>query len=144
MWVQIKFWYCNPFKLYCVSNLLQTISFLFLKDIWLFKWTLQLIYFKLYFEQALWKTLRNPVDNIAHVAFRVLGKFGGGNRKMLREPQRVSIQQTNNYVFFPFTPGISIIVYFDLSFTHIYRIMVVVKVDTDIITSIEAHPIDQL
>ncbi|CAG2186713.1 TRRAP [Mytilus edulis] len=38
--------------------------------------------------QALWKTLRNPVDNIAHVAFRVLGKFGGGNRKMLREPQR--------------------------------------------------------
>ncbi|XP_053373271.1 transformation/transcription domain-associated protein-like isoform X1 [Mercenaria mercenaria] len=37
--------------------------------------------------QALWRTLRNPVDNIAHVAFRVLGKFGGGNRKMLREPQ---------------------------------------------------------
>ena len=40
--------------------------------------------------QALWRTLRNPVDNIAHVAFRVLGKFGGGNRKMLREPQMVS------------------------------------------------------
>ncbi|KAL5007444.1 hypothetical protein ScPMuIL_016250 [Solemya velum] len=39
--------------------------------------------------QALWKTLRNPVDNIAHVAFRVLGKFGGGNRKMLREPQKL-------------------------------------------------------
>ena len=42
--------------------------------------------------QALWRTLRNPVDNIAHVAFRVLGKFGGGNRKMLREPQMVSTQ----------------------------------------------------
>ena len=42
------------------------------------------------FSQALWKTLRSPVDNIAHVAFRVLGKFGGGNRKMLREPQKVS------------------------------------------------------
>ncbi|KAL3832377.1 hypothetical protein ACJMK2_024027 [Sinanodonta woodiana] len=40
--------------------------------------------------QALWKTLRNPVDNIAHVAFRVLGKFGGGNRKMLREPQTLN------------------------------------------------------
>ncbi|XP_048245320.1 transformation/transcription domain-associated protein-like isoform X4 [Haliotis rufescens] len=39
--------------------------------------------------QALWRTLRNPQDNIAHVAFRVLGKFGGGNRKMLREPQRL-------------------------------------------------------
>ena len=37
--------------------------------------------------QALWKTLRNPSDQIAHVAFRVLGKFGGGNRKMMIEPQ---------------------------------------------------------
>lgn len=37
--------------------------------------------------QALWKTLRNPSDQIAQVAFRVLGKFGGGNRKMLTEPQ---------------------------------------------------------
>ncbi|CAB4061236.1 TRRAP [Lepeophtheirus salmonis] len=27
--------------------------------------------------QALWRTLRNPSDQIAHVAFRVLGKFGG-------------------------------------------------------------------
>lgn len=33
--------------------------------------------------QALWRTLRNPNDQIAHVAFRVLGKFGGGNRKMM-------------------------------------------------------------
>ncbi|KAK6165821.1 hypothetical protein SNE40_022660 [Patella caerulea] len=39
--------------------------------------------------QALWRTLRNPTDSIAHVAFRVLGKFGGGNRKMLREPQKL-------------------------------------------------------
>lgn len=39
--------------------------------------------------QALWKTLRNPNDNIANVAFRVLGKFGGGNRKMLNEPQKL-------------------------------------------------------
>ena len=31
--------------------------------------------------------MRNSNDSIAHVAFRVLGKFGGGNRKMLREPQ---------------------------------------------------------
>ncbi|XP_076468689.1 transformation/transcription domain-associated protein-like isoform X2 [Babylonia areolata] len=40
--------------------------------------------------QALWRTLRNPNDQIAQVAFRVLGKFGGGNRKMLREPQRLN------------------------------------------------------
>lgn len=39
--------------------------------------------------QALWRCLRNPPDGIAHVAFRVLGKFGGSNRKMLREPQKV-------------------------------------------------------
>ncbi|XP_077870553.1 transformation/transcription domain-associated protein [Saccoglossus kowalevskii] len=40
--------------------------------------------------QALWRTLRNPNDNIAHVAFRVLGKFGGSNRKMLKEPQKLT------------------------------------------------------
>ncbi|XP_064456550.1 transformation/transcription domain-associated protein-like isoform X2 [Ornithodoros turicata] len=49
--------------------------------------------------QALWRTLRNPADHVAQVAggpssqaqvaFRVLGKFGGGNRKMLREPQKL-------------------------------------------------------
>ncbi|XP_062859239.1 transformation/transcription domain-associated protein [Trichomycterus rosablanca] len=39
--------------------------------------------------QALWKTLRNPADNISHVAYRVLGKFGGSNRKMLKESQRL-------------------------------------------------------
>ena len=53
--------------------------------------------------QALWRTLRNPVDNIAHVAFRVLGKFGGGNRKMLREPQMVkNFQRTVVNIFLPF------------------------------------------
>lgn len=36
--------------------------------------------------QALWRTLRNQ-DSAALVAFRVLGKFGGGNRKMMIEPQ---------------------------------------------------------
>lgn len=41
--------------------------------------------------QALWRTLRNPVDSVAQVAFRVLGKFGGGNRKMMVEPQRASV-----------------------------------------------------
>ncbi|KAG1661730.1 Transformation/transcription domain-associated protein [Nymphon striatum] len=39
--------------------------------------------------QALWQTLRNPSDNISRVAMRVLGKFGGGNRKMLGEPQKL-------------------------------------------------------
>ncbi|OQR70315.1 Transformation/transcription domain-associated protein-like [Tropilaelaps mercedesae] len=43
--------------------------------------------------QALWKTLRNPQDNIAQIAFRVLGKFGGGNRKMLVEPQTLKFNE---------------------------------------------------
>ena len=41
--------------------------------------------------QALWHCLRNPPDNVAHVAFRVLGKFGGSNRKMLKEAQKVCL-----------------------------------------------------
>ncbi|XP_031549522.1 transformation/transcription domain-associated protein-like isoform X2 [Actinia tenebrosa] len=45
--------------------------------------------------QALWKTLRNPNDNIAHVAFRVLGKFGGGNRRMLKEPQKLTFNEAD-------------------------------------------------
>ncbi|XP_063882780.1 transformation/transcription domain-associated protein-like isoform X6 [Scylla paramamosain] len=43
--------------------------------------------------QALWKTLRNPNDTIAQVAFRVLGKFGGGNRKMMIEPQKLEYNE---------------------------------------------------
>ncbi|XP_070855285.1 transcription-associated protein 1 isoform X6 [Drosophila suzukii] len=54
--------------------------------------------------QALWKTLRNQ-DNAALVAFRVLGKFGGGNRKMMVEPQTLSYYRTEN-------PTISIVTYF--------------------------------
>lgn len=38
--------------------------------------------------QALWRSLRSPNDQVAMVAFRVLGKFGGGNRKMI-EPQKL-------------------------------------------------------
>ncbi|KAG8225079.1 hypothetical protein J437_LFUL000058 [Ladona fulva] len=43
--------------------------------------------------QALWRTLRNPTDQVAHVAFRVLGKFGGGNRKMMIEPQKLEYNE---------------------------------------------------
>ena len=43
--------------------------------------------------QALWKTLRNPNDSTAQVAFRVLGKFGGGNRKMMIEPQKLKYEE---------------------------------------------------
>ena len=39
--------------------------------------------------QALWRCLHNTPDSTANVAFRVLGKFGGSNRKMLPEAQRV-------------------------------------------------------
>ncbi|KAK7066693.1 hypothetical protein SK128_022508, partial [Halocaridina rubra] len=46
--------------------------------------------------QALWKTLRNPNDSTAQVAFRVLGKFGGGNRKMMIEPQKLEYNEQEN------------------------------------------------
>ncbi|KAI4498009.1 hypothetical protein M0802_006833 [Mischocyttarus mexicanus] len=47
--------------------------------------------------QALWRTLHNSTDQ-AHVAFRVLGKFGGGNRKMMIEPQKLEYndRETNS------------------------------------------------
>ncbi|KAH8404548.1 hypothetical protein KR009_006495 [Drosophila setifemur] len=54
--------------------------------------------------QALWKTLRNQ-DNAALVAFRVLGKFGGGNRKMMVEPQTLHYDENEKAT-------ISIITYF--------------------------------
>jgi len=41
--------------------------------------------------QALWRCLHNTPDSTANVAFRVLGKFGGSNRKMLPEAQKVII-----------------------------------------------------
>eukprot|EP00118_Oscarella_pearsei_P018052 m.182608 g.182608 ORF g.182608 m.182608 type:complete len:3843 (+) comp39295_c0_seq28:119-11647(+) len=68
--------------------------------------------------QALWRQLRSPYDTIAQVAFRVLGKFGGGNRKMLCEPQELKyveddgpspnmalyFQESPNCVIFPISP----------------------------------------
>jgi len=40
--------------------------------------------------QGLWKTVRHPADAIAQNCLRVLGKFGGNNRRMLIEPQKLS------------------------------------------------------
>jgi len=40
--------------------------------------------------QALWRCLHNTPDSTANVSFRVLGKFGGSNRKMLPEAQMVN------------------------------------------------------
>ena len=47
--------------------------------------------------QALWRCLHNTPDSTANVAFRVLGKFGGSNRKMLPEAQKVIV--VNNTAF---------------------------------------------
>lgn len=55
--------------------------------------------------QALWRTVHNPSDQVAHVAFRVLGKFGGGNRKMMIEPQKLEYNDKE-------MPGPAIIAYF--------------------------------
>ncbi|KAL0894581.1 hypothetical protein ABMA27_013148 [Loxostege sticticalis] len=43
--------------------------------------------------QALWRTLQN--NEVARIAFRVLGKFGGGNRKMMIEPQSLEYRETD-------------------------------------------------
>lgn len=40
--------------------------------------------------QGLWKTVRHPSDAIAQNCLRVLGKFGGNNRRMMIEPQRLN------------------------------------------------------
>ena len=62
--------------------------------------------------QALWQTLHNPDDAMAAVAYRVLGKFGGSNRKMLSTPQPVSFNVCSNvmhlvliFFLFPFSPS---------------------------------------
>jgi transformation/transcription domain-associated protein len=47
--------------------------------------------------QSLWKTLRNPSEPICKSSFRVLGKFGGGNRKMLVEPQKVEFVEKDPF-----------------------------------------------
>lgn len=44
--------------------------------------------------QALWRTLQN--NDVARIAFRVLGKFGGGNRKMMIEPQRLEYKEVDS------------------------------------------------
>lgn len=54
--------------------------------------------------QALWRTLRNN-DAAALVAFRVLGKFGGGNRKMMIEPQKLEYNDKDS-------PQPSVVAYF--------------------------------
>ena len=36
------------------------------------------------------------METMAHVAFRVLGKFGGGGRKMLQQPQQLQYKSSEN------------------------------------------------
>lgn len=62
--------------------------------------------------QALWRTVRNPTDNVANVAFRVLGKFGGGNRKMMTEPQKLEFSTRDS-------PGPAIVASFPEYSKHI-------------------------
>lgn len=46
--------------------------------------------------QGLWRTLRNNNESIAQAAFRVLGKLGGSNRKLITEPQRLTYVTGNS------------------------------------------------
>lgn len=43
--------------------------------------------------QGLWRTLRSQNETIAIAAYRVLGKLGGNNRKMIVEPQRLNFNK---------------------------------------------------
>lgn len=55
--------------------------------------------------QALWKIMRTPSEGSPMVAFRILGKFGGSNRKMLVEPQKLEYHEKSS-------PGQSILLQF--------------------------------
>jgi transformation/transcription domain-associated protein len=46
--------------------------------------------------QGLWRVLNNQTDSIAQTAFRVLGKLGGSNRKMIVEPQKLNYNLNPN------------------------------------------------
>lgn len=59
--------------------------------------------------QGLWKTVRHPMEAIAQSCLRVLGKFGGNNRRMLIEPQKLTyIEQKEGSS----SHGLTIVVHF--------------------------------
>jgi transformation/transcription domain-associated protein len=46
--------------------------------------------------QGLWRILSSPNDQLAQMAYRVLGKLGGSNRKMIIEPQKLEYNKNIN------------------------------------------------
>ncbi|CAD6192581.1 unnamed protein product [Caenorhabditis auriculariae] len=57
--------------------------------------------------QGLWRVVGTSTDpNSANVAFRILGKFGGANRRMLNEPQQLQVVDKD-------TTQSRVIIYFD-------------------------------
>ncbi|OAF71559.1 hypothetical protein A3Q56_00686 [Intoshia linei] len=46
--------------------------------------------------QCLWKIISTTDDSMAHMAFRLLGKFGGHTRAVLREPQSVDYEEVSD------------------------------------------------
>ena len=84
----------DPFRFVTASNFAVFFSALNQRDIKQIICFLQPVRAELM--QALWRTLRNPSEDIAHVAFRVLGKFGGSNRKMLKEAQRLGFDESSS------------------------------------------------
>lgn len=47
--------------------------------------------------QGLWRTLRCQNETIAVAAYRVLGKLGGNNRKMIVEPQKLAYNKNQSF-----------------------------------------------
>jgi transformation/transcription domain-associated protein len=53
---------------------------------------------------GLWRTLKSTNESIAQTAFRILGKLGGSNRKMMVEPQKLTYNKnmiSSNEFFAP-------------------------------------------
>ena len=46
--------------------------------------------------QSLWKQLRNSNETKALAAYRVLGKLGGSNRKMIVQAQQLNYKKSGN------------------------------------------------
>ena len=46
--------------------------------------------------QGLWKQLRSQNETIALAAYRVLGKLGGSNRKMIVQAQQLNYKKTDS------------------------------------------------
>lgn len=77
----------SPLPFGCVARIMQILhrAPISMYNVWCFLFS----EFNCFSAKALWRCLHNTPDSTAQSAYRVLGKFGGSNRKMLQEAQKV-------------------------------------------------------